>query len=250
MTDLELAERAARLAGELLMARAGDPARDVASKSSATDLVSEADRAAEAAIVELVTSERPGDGLLGEEGASAESEGRRRWIVDPLDGTTNYLYGYPGWSVSVALEDEQGLAVGVVHNPARDETFRAERGGGCELDGVRVGVRRDAALETALIATGFSYLPEVRAAQGETLARVLPQVRDIRRGGSAALDLAWLAAGRLDGYFERGLKPWDWAAGRLLVTEAGGEVEALTGDPPGLVAAAPELLRLLAPLVD
>lgn len=169
--------------------------------------------------------------------------------MDPLDGTINYLYGYPAWSVSVALEDEQGGLLGVVHDPARGETFRAVRGAGARLDGDPIAVRDHDRLETALVATGFGYASELRAAQAEALAGILPRVRDIRRGGSAALDLAWLACGRLDGYFERGLKPWDWAAGRLLVTEAGGAVEELGGEPYGMAAAGPRLLPALRDLV-
>jgi myo-inositol-1(or 4)-monophosphatase len=241
-----VAERAAHTAGELLLGRFGGPARGVGPKSSPTDLVSDADRAAEAAISELLRDERPGDGLLSEEGAERASSSGRRWVVDPLDGTTNFLYGYPAWSVSVALEDDGGTAVAVVHDPARGETFRALRGQGCELNGTRVQVRAHDRLETALIATGFAYEPGLRAVQADTLCRLLPKVRDVRRAGSAALDLAWLAAGRLDGYYERGLNPWDWAAGRLLVTEAGGALGELRGEPPGLVAASGELLDRLA----
>jgi myo-inositol-1(or 4)-monophosphatase len=219
-------------------------------KSSDTDLVSDADREAEEAIVGLLRAERPADGLLAEEGSSAEAASGRRWVVDPLDGTVNYLYGYPAWCVSVALEDGNGALLGVIRDPARDETFAAERGGGAWLNGSALGVSGKDRLDTALIATGFGYDPAIRTAQAETVARVLPRVRDIRRGGAAALDLAWLAAGRLDGYYERGLNPWDWAAGKLLVTEAGGRVEPLAGDPPGLVAASPPLLPQLRALVE
>lgn len=249
MTDLELAERAARAAGDVLLERWRSPAQGVEAKSSATDLVSDADRAAEAAILELLMAERPSDGVVGEEGSQVEGQAGRQWLVDPLDGTTNYLYGHPAWSVSVALGDDLGPAVGVVHDPSREETFVAAREQGSRLNGARLRVRRDEALATALVATGFGYLPEARAAQAETVARVLPKVRDIRRGGSAALDLAWLAAGRLDAYYERGLQPWDWAAGRLLVVEAGGAVEELRGEPPGLVAGARRLVAQLAELV-
>lgn len=236
-------------AGRVLLARFGGPAEGVGRKSSETDLVSDADREAEALIQGLLAEERPDDGLLAEEGASSRTQSGRRWVVDPLDGTVNYLYGYPAWCVSVALEDAEGAAVGVVHDPVRGETFRAIRGGGCQLGGERVGVRARTPLERALVATGFSYEAGRRTAQAELVGRVLPRVRDIRRGGAAALDLAWLAAGRLDGYYERGLNPWDWAAGRLLVTEAGGAVADLEGEPFGLVAASPGLLEELLELV-
>ena len=236
-------------AGEILLERFAGPASGVARKSSETDMVSDADRAAEQAIADTLRAERPRDGVLGEEGAAVIAESGRRWLVDPLDGTTNYLYGYPAWSVSVALEDDRGGLVAVVHDPARDETFRAARGRGAELDGTPISVRDHDRLETALVATGFGYAPELRAAQARALGEILPRVRDLRRGGSAALDLSWLASGRLDGYYERGLQPWDWAAGRLLVIEAGGSVAELDGEPGGIAAAGPALLDPLMRLV-
>ncbi|MEX2194509.1 MAG: inositol monophosphatase family protein [Thermoleophilaceae bacterium] len=251
--DLELAERIARAAGDLLLERFRRPASGLAAKSSATDPVSDADREAEALIARSLLDARPDDGLLAEEGASADAAGEpgagRRWIVDPLDGTVNFLYGHAAWAVSIALEDADGLAAGVVHDPARSETFSALRGGGCRLNGAPVRVSGCAALETALVATGFGYEAQRRAVQAEALVRILPRVRDIRRAGSAALDLAWVAAGRLDGYWERGLKPWDWAAGRLLVEEAGGATRWLSGEPAGLAAASPGLLPALVDLV-
>src|SRR4051794_37882191 len=195
------------------MERFGGPARGLDVKSTATDMVSDADREAEAAIAELLARERPDDALVAEEGSGEGGSSGRRWVVDPLDGTTNYLYGHPQWCVSVALEDGDGGLAGVVHDPWRGETFRAARGAGAELDGARIEVRDHDDLSTALVATGFGYDPERRAAQAEILRRVLPRIRDIRRAGAAALDLAWLAAGRLDGYYERGPNPWDWAAG-------------------------------------
>jgi myo-inositol-1(or 4)-monophosphatase len=197
----------------------------------------------------LLADERPEDGVLGEEGASREGRSGRRWVVDPLDGTVSYLYRYPAWCVSVALEDPRGPAVGVVHDPLRDETFAGVRGGGATLGGDPLAVRGGDRLEVALIATGFGYEPARRERQAEVVSKVLPSVRDIRRSGAAALDLAWVAAGRLDGYYERGLNRWDWAAGRLLVEEAGGAVAELDGDPPGLVAASRALLPALRALV-
>jgi myo-inositol-1(or 4)-monophosphatase len=237
------------VAGEVLRARYERPVEGIERKSSVTDPVSDADRAAEDAIRELLGRERPDDGLLAEEGSSAEGGSGRRWVVDPLDGTVNYLYRFPSWCVSVALQDGDGGAVGVVRDPLRDETFSASRGGGSWLNGSPVRVRERADLARALVATGFGYQRERRVIQAEALRRILPEVRDIRRAGAAALDLSWLAAGRLDGYWERGLNAWDWAAGRLLVEEAGGGVEELPGEPYGLVAANPELLPALADLV-
>jgi myo-inositol-1(or 4)-monophosphatase len=234
----------------VLLGRFGEPAEGLGHKTSDTDPVSEADREVEQLIQELLAAERPEDGLLAEEGARSHAESGRRWVVDPLDGTVNFLYGLPAWCVSVALEDSDGAAVGVVHDPLRDETFRAVRGGGCELNGAAVRVRDGDTLEAALVATGFSYESERRAEQAALVSRVLPRVRDVRRAGAAALDLAWVAAGRLDGYYERGLKPWDWAAGRLLVEEAGGAVAELSGEPLGLAAANPALLPALVDLVD
>jgi myo-inositol-1(or 4)-monophosphatase len=244
--DLELAERAARAAGEVLMGFYGGPAAGVASKSSPTDLVSDADREAERTIRELLASERPEDGLLGEEGSRQAAESGRRWIVDPLDGTINFLYGFPAWAVSVALEDADGVAVGVVHSPVSGETFRAVRGEGAFLGDRRMAVRDPVPLDRALIATGFSYESDKRAIQADVMRSLLPRARDIRRAGAASVDLSWLAAGRLDAYFERGLHSWDWAAGRLLVEEAGGAVEWIDDDWPGMVAASsPELLAEL-----
>jgi fructose-1,6-bisphosphatase/inositol monophosphatase family enzyme len=212
-------------------------------------MVSDADRAAEEAISRLLRSERPSDGLLGEEGMSLEGASGRRWVVDPLDGTTNYLYRYRAWCVSVALEDADGGLVGVVHDPLGDETFTAVRGQGAFVNEAPIRVREGADLSRALVATGFGYDPEVRAGQAELLRRVLPQVRDIRRAGAAALDLCHVAAGRLDGYFERGLKAWDLAAGALIVREAGGAVLPLVGGRPGIAAAGPNLIDELADLV-
>jgi myo-inositol-1(or 4)-monophosphatase len=248
--DLLLAERLARSAGDLLLERFGGPARGLGSKTSATDLVSDADREAERLIVSSLREERPGDGLVAEEGSAERSTSGRRWVVDPLDGTVNFLYGIPQWCVSIALEQDSRAVLAVVDDPPHRETFSARRGAGTQCNGEPVRVRSRNDLSLALVATGFSYDPERRSRQAEVARRLLPRVRDIRRAGSAALDLAWLAAGRLDGYYERGVQHWDWAAGRLLVEEAGGVVHELPGDPLGLVAASPELLPQLEELVS
>jgi myo-inositol-1(or 4)-monophosphatase len=249
--DLELAERAARAGGEVLMQYYGRPPEGLGVKSSATDLVSDADREAERAIRELLSRERPDDGLVAEEGSHAKADSGRRWIVDPLDGTVNFLYELPAWAVSVALEDADGLAAGVVHSPVLGETYCAVRGGGAWLaeTGRRLAVSGCDRLELAMVATGFSYEPVRRARQADVVARLLPRARDIRRAGAAALDLAWTAAGRLDAFYEGGLNPWDWAAGHLLVEEAGGVTAWVEGSPPVLLAAAtPALLDDLRPL--
>ena len=248
MTDLDaladLAGRAARAGGAELLARFRGPAAGVATKSSPTDLVSAADHAAEAAIVSLLRAERPRDGIVAEEGAEAEGDSGLRWLVDPLDGTTNYLWGIPQWCVSIAVNDASGGLAAVVHDPLRDETFRASRGRGAWLGTTRLGVRGETPLAEALVGTGFNYAREERARQAARLATLLPAVRDLRRFGSAALDLAWVAAGRIDAYFESGLAPWDWAAGALLVDEAGGVVRELPGEDGGrpVIHAGPEAL--------
>ncbi len=246
---MDLARRAALAAGDLLLERYDGPAQGVERKSSRTDMVSDADRDAEALVQGMLATERPDDGLLAEEGSHRETGSGRRWVVDPLDGTTNFLYAFPAWNVSVALEDADGTLVGVVHDPLRGETFTAVRGEGAFLGDAPLVVNQTATLDTALVATGFSYESERRAAQAQLLATVLPRVRDIRRAGAAALDLCWLAAGRVDGYYERGLQHWDWAAASLVVTEAGGKVRSLEGDPEGLTAAAPGIADALHELV-
>ena len=245
-SDLELAERAARAAGDVLMSYFGRAAEGLASKTSPTDPVSDADREAERVIRELLASERPEDGLVGEEGSRIEGDRARRWIVDPLDGTVNFLYGLRTWAVSIALEDDDGLAVGVVFNPVDSECFSAARGEGALMNGREIRVTGCPALDRAMVATGFSYEADRRREQAELLVRLLPRIRDVRRAGAAALDLAYVAAGRVDAFYERGLKRWDEAAGRLLVKEAGGVVEDLVGNPRGVLAAGtPTLLEEL-----
>jgi myo-inositol-1(or 4)-monophosphatase len=250
---LALAERAARGAGDLLRERLHAPATGLAYKSSETDPVSDADRDAESAIRSLLLAARPDDALLGEEGTASRGASGLRWVIDPLDGTVNFLYGQPTFAVSIACEDDDGPLVAVVHHPSSGETFSARRGGGAMRDGVALAVRRPESVAHALVATGFSYEPARRVLQGALVARIVPLVRDLRRAGSAAIDLAWVASGRLDGYFEHGLNAWDWAAGALLVSEAGGKVVRLPaagGLPGGLVAGAPELVDALVELLD
>lgn len=249
---LDLATRAAQGAGDLLMARFRHPAQDVGTKSSPTDLVSKADRDSEAFLVDLISTERPGDGLVGEEGGAGESSSGYRWIIDPLDGTVNYLFGIPVWSVSIAVEDPAGTVVGVVHDPNRNETFSAVRGRGARLNDTSISVSQQGDSAQALVGTGFAYEAAARAAQAQVVARVLPQVRDIRRGGSAALDLCWLACGRFDGFYEAVMEVWDKAAGVLIAAEAGAvvtELQAPVGTSHGVVAAGPGLHDELRALV-
>ncbi|MFF7298702.1 inositol monophosphatase family protein [Streptomyces sp. NPDC090085] len=250
---LDVGLEAARQAGALL--RDGRPAdlTVAATKTSPIDVVTEMDLAAEKLITGVLAERRPDDGLLGEEGADAPGTSGVRWVVDPLDGTVNYLYGLPSWGVSIAAEYRGETVVGVVEAPMRGETYHAVLGGGAWLGRSRLACRPAAPLDQALLGTGFGYVQARRARQAEVAARIIPLVRDIRRGGSAALDLCDVAAGRLDGYYERGLNPWDLAAGDLIAREAG----AVTGGRPGqpasgelVLAATPAVFASLQPLLD
>lgn len=250
---LVLARTVAADAGALLLDAWARPRTQVQTKSSATDMVSEMDRAAERLIVDALLAARPDDGLLGEEGSSREGTSGVRWVVDPLDGTTNYLYGLPAWAVSIGAEVDGRAVAGVVFAPALGETYAASLGGGATRNGHPISVSDATDLSTALIATGFAYSRARREQQGALVARVLPRVRDIRRGGSAAIDLCWAACGRVDAYYEAGTAPWDRAAGQLIVTEAGGVVSGVDGGAPseeGCVAAPPALHGALLDLLD
>jgi myo-inositol-1(or 4)-monophosphatase len=259
---LDVARAAARAAAAELLARYEHAVEGLATKTTATDPVSDADRAAEAAIRALLAQRRPADAILGEEGGETRGDGTRgaesgvRWVVDPLDGTVNYLFGYPQWSVSVAAEDADGTTLaGVVLDPLRGEELGATRSGPLLRGGEPLGDLarpRARTLDVALVATGFAYDARVRARQAEVLGRVLPRVRDVRRGGSAAIDLAWTALGRCDAYWERGVKAWDVAAGALLCARAGLELRELPADgglPWGLLAAPPAFADELLALV-
>jgi myo-inositol-1(or 4)-monophosphatase len=196
---------------------------------------------------------RPGDAILAEEGGAIGGSGGLRWVVDPLDGTVNFLFGIPAFVVSVACEDGDGGLVGVVLDPVRDECFAAVRSGPATLNGeVVAGSERDD-LSTALVATGFGYDATVRARQAAVVSRVLPRVRDIRRVGAAAMDLCWTACGRFDAYYERGVKAWDIAAGSLIAARAGLEVRQLAAvgeDAAGVVVAPGVLIDQLVELVS
>jgi myo-inositol-1(or 4)-monophosphatase len=254
---LEVAVDAARMAGELLLERVRHGREQtVSSKSTPTDLVSEADLKSERAIKELLAERRPGDGFVGEEGGSEHGSSGLSWVVDPLDGTVNFLFGIPQWCVSVAVRDGEGTLAGAVYDPNREELFTATRDGPPLLSGpegvveLRGSERED--LATAMVATGLAYDAKVRAAQAQVLARTIPQVRDIRRFGSAALDLAWTAAGRFDAYFERTVKQWDIAAGALICQRAGLRVLDLEEHddlPYGILAAPPALAEPLLEMV-
>jgi myo-inositol-1(or 4)-monophosphatase len=249
---LAVAQDAALAAGAELLSRFGERQDGVRAKSTPTDLVSDADLAAESAIRALLAERRPDDSILGEEGG-ASGDGELRWIVDPLDGTVNFLFGIPVFAVSVACEDASGAVAGVVLDPIRQECFAATRSGLPSLNGqpIRVPDRAER-LELAMVATGFGYDAAVRARQAEVVSRVLPRVRDIRRAGAAAIDLAWTACGRYDAFYERGLHAWDMAAGGLIAGRAGLEVRELVGtdkDPAGVVVAPARLMDELFGLV-
>jgi myo-inositol-1(or 4)-monophosphatase len=265
---LELAIEAARLGGELLAERAaGGAEHSVSSKSTPTDLVSEADLASQRAIRQLLGERRPGDGFLGEEeGGEEPGSSGLRWIVDPLDGTVNFLFGIPQWSVSVAVADADGTIAGAIYDPNREELFTATREGPALLRSARGEVElrgravdphgQDAAggdLSSAMVATGLAYDAGVRAAQAAVLAELAPLVRDVRRFGSAALDLAWTAAGRFDVYYERSVKAWDIAAGELICRRAGLEIIELqerVGLPGGILAGRTGLAQTLHRIVS
>jgi myo-inositol-1(or 4)-monophosphatase len=251
----EVAVEAALRAGAFLRSRFGVRPR-VSYKGSPTNLVTEMDRGAEAIIVDAIRARFPRHGILAEEGGARPGEEPLRWIVDPLDGTTNYAHGLPIYGVSIALEIEEALAVGVVYDPSREECFVAERGRGSTLNGAPIHVSATSALAESLL--GTSYPNDLRAAPRNNLAEhaaLMLRCRSVRSIGSAVLGLAAVAAGRLDGYWEQRLGPWDVAAGALLVREAGGTVTAVRGGPlelgaPSITATNgpvhPELLEALA----
>ena len=244
----------ARAAGALLRQRPRD--LDVDSKSTPTDAVTVMDRASERLIIDELTRRRPGDRILAEEtgahdGADATTAGVC-WVVDPLDGTVNYLYGIPHFAVSIAARIDDKTVAGAVYDVMRDEMYAAHRGGGATCNGKTLQCSTQADPAMSLVATGFAYSATDRAGQVEVLRRVLPQVRDIRREGSAALDLCSVAAGRVDAYYEAGMQPWDWAAGALVAQEAGAQVGGLDGRPPGAwttLAANPQLFATLERLL-
>lgn len=223
-------------ASALLMDR--PPAFSIETKTTAIDIATQMDVASEKLIVQSILAARPGDGIIGEEGSERPSESGITWVIDPLDGTVNYFYGMPGWNVSIAAKDSQGVAVGVVTAPTINSTWSAVRGGGAFYNGARITCNDPVELDRALIATGFQYDVSVRDIQLRTINHLVPQIRDLRRNGAAAVDLCYVAMGAVDGYFEDGLKEWDRAAGGLIASEAGALV---TFDGATTVAAGPHL---------
>ncbi|WP_373356005.1 inositol monophosphatase family protein [Pseudoroseicyclus sp. CXY001] len=227
--NMNVMQRAARTAGRQLVKDFREVEQLQVSAKGPGDFVSRADRAAEAMIRKMLREARPTYGFVGEEGGAEEGEDpTRRWIVDPLDGTTNYLHGLPHWAVSIALEHKGRVVSGVVYDPAKDELFWAERGEGAWMNESRLRVSGRTRMIECIFATGLPFAAKTTLPQSlKDLARILPETAGVRRFGAASLDLAYVAAGRYDGYWERELNAWDIAAGLLLVTEAGGFVEAM-----------------------
>jgi len=243
---LKLAVDVATQAATLLSTRPSN--FEINQKSSAVDFATQMDHASEKLIVEAILAARPGDGIIGEEGAARESTSGITWVIDPLDGTVNYFYGLPAWNVSVAAKDEQGVLVGVVCAPTINSLWTAVRGGGATWNGNPIACNDPITLDRALIATGFSYSLEKRIGQAEFAKNLIPHIRDIRRAGAAAVDLCQVAMGAVDGYFEIDLKEWDLAAGGLIAREAGALVTGRNGGAAGeamVIAAGPALHALL-----
>ena len=247
---LKIADSVARAAGKHLMNR---PASfTFTEKSSAVDFATQMDKQAEELIVKQLLTYRPDDGIIAEEGSAKESKSGITWVIDPLDGTVNYLYGLPGWNVSIAAKDKDGVVVGVVNAPSIDGFWSGVRGGGATYNGVKIKCNDPVELGKALLGTGFAYDLNLRVSQGETMAKLLPRIRDLRRNGAAAVDLCYVAMGALDGYFESSLNEWDHAAGGLIAIEAGAVVSGRGGGAPNsdlVVCAGPALHAQLLPLI-
>jgi myo-inositol-1(or 4)-monophosphatase len=247
-----LAVQAARVGARVHRAGLGRT-HEITTKATATDVVTEVDREAERVIVDVIRAERPDDAVLAEEATDREGTSGVRWIVDPLDGTTNYIYRYPAFGVSIGVEVDGSLVGGVVHDTARDRVYTGIVGAGAACNGQTIRVRDHADLPTALVATGFQPQPERRAWQAAVLGRMLPRVRDVRRGGSAAIDLCTVACGSLDAFYEAGLAEWDTAAGTAIARAAGAVVRVLaraTPPMPLVVAAGPRLIDALVRRLD
>ena len=236
---LEIAKHVAQVSGEMVLERRQGHVEVADTKSTLNDVVTQVDRDSEQLIKDMLHSARPQDGFLGEEGGIGESTSGITWVVDPIDGTVNFLYGIPHYAVSIAAvegqpaPDEWNVLAGVVFNPATGEMFHAAQGNGAHLGNRSISVAAPVPRENALLLTGFAYAERYRRAQGELMQEILPRVRDIRRLGTASLDLAYVAAGRANVYFERTLSPWDHAAGELIVREAGGVVTGFGETAPG-----------------
>lgn len=238
---LELAISIAKKAGTLLLERPANLSVDT--KTSDIDIVTQMDKLSEKLIVDSILAARPDDGIIGEEGANRPSKSGYTWVIDPIDGTVNYFYNMHGWSVSIAVRDESGVVVGVVYAPTLNSLFTATRGGGAYLNGIAIKANNPVELNKALIATGFHYRNELREIQLKQFIELILKVRDIRRNGSAAIDICNVAAGLVDGYYEMGLHPWDRDAAELIATEAGAQV-SVHGELT--IAAGPHLHGILS----
>jgi myo-inositol-1(or 4)-monophosphatase len=243
-----IAEQVARAAGQLLMDR--PDSFTLTEKSSAVDFATQMDQQAERLIVKSLLAVRNDDGIIAEEGAAQISKSGVTWVIDPLDGTVNYLYGLPGWNISIAAKDKDGVIAGVVYAPTIGALWKATKGGGAFLNNKKIKCNDPVNLNLALIATGFAYDLELRKEQGARMQRLIPLIRDLRRNGAAAVDLCYVAMGAVDAYFESSLKEWDFAAGGLIAIEAGAVISGRTGGAPDgdmVVCAGPSLhAQLLA----
>lgn len=245
---LQLAEEIAFRAGDLLMKR---PSKfELDQKSGVLDFATQMDHESEKLIVESILSARPDDGIIGEEGANRAGTSGYTWVIDPIDGTVNYLYGIPGWCISIAIKDEIGGLIGVVHSPSIGMTWKAIRDSGAFLNGFPIRCNEPVPLNRALIATGFAYDIDRRKPQAEFVKQLLPKIRDIRRIGACAVDICMVASGSIDAHFEAGVNEWDYAAAGLIAKEAGANFKSISGIWNGekyfVLAAGPSLFDVLA----
>lgn len=249
---LLVASELARAAGDMALAGRKAGLRNVQTKSTATDMVTEFDRASEKLIVEGMRERRPLDTIVGEEGASVAGTSGITWYIDPIDGTTNFLYDLPAWAISIGAEDVHGPLAGVVYIPSLGEMFTATRGGGAFLNGLQIHCNTISEVSQALVCTGFSYSADQRTKQAKRVAQFIHQIRDIRRAGAAAIDLCFVACGRIDAYFEENLHQWDIAAGILIAHEAGcrsGDFNGNTPRPAEILTSAPAIFDQLSQLI-
>jgi len=245
---LQLAEDIALKAGKLLMKRPSNFELD--QKSGVLDFATQMDHESEKLIVEAILNSRPDDGIIGEEGANREGTSGYTWVIDPIDGTVNYLYGIPGWCISIAIKDDAGGLVGVVHAPTLQKTWKAIRGQGAFCNNVPIKCNNPVSLDRALIATGFAYGIERRKPQADFIASLLPKIRDLRRIGACAVDICMAASGSVDAHFEAGVNEWDYAAAGLIAQEAGARFAHIKGIWGGekyfVLTAGPSLFETLA----
>jgi myo-inositol-1(or 4)-monophosphatase len=250
---LEIACQLARQAGALVLDGRRQGLVSADTKSTSTDLVTEYDKASERLIVGELSRLRPHDGIIGEEGSSITGNSGVNWLIDPIDGTTNYFYGLTGYAVSIAAASSEGALAGAVYIPVTGELFSAAKGHGATLNGEPLHCSSTTDLAHALVGTGFSYQPAKRVRHAQRIVEMIGEIRDIRRFGAAAPDLCYVAAGRLDAYFEEGLGPWDLAAGELIAREAGCLSGDLAGDrvrPEQVLVANPHLFEPLRELIN